>query len=288
MRNAELKLIVFLFIAISGCKVSHNDFVIGDWYRVDDYVLVDQEDIEKMQKKRGSWRKPPRPPVYNPFGLTFHSDGSVTFYLDFWRSSGESWEYLGESGKYSVTKDSLWLAMPSDSIYSRHFAWSKKGKNSMVTTGTNGKYRFNRFFTKINTYQQIDSIRQFISDGRGYLEEKAVSASGKTIWFKPVFGEPVLEHFTGNITKEEFQKLEFRYNWAEFMDVGDYSDCCDGREIKTFFYFEGREIKVVVDYENSSPMRFLWATSLMSSLVEKSAHDRIYYEEVSGVGVADF
>jgi hypothetical protein len=125
MKNTELKLIVFFFIAISSCKVRHNEFLIGDWYRVDDYVLVDQEDVEKMQKKRGSWRKPPRPDVYNPVGLTCHSDSSVTFYPDLWRNSGENWEYLGEIGKYSITKDSLWLVMPSDSIYSRQFAWSK-------------------------------------------------------------------------------------------------------------------------------------------------------------------
>lgn len=278
MRGSSLFPVLLLFFACIGCKANYTDFVVGDWYRMDDYVLVDQSERDKFQKKSESWRKPPRPYDYYPFGLTFQSDGEVIFYPDLWQESDEEWVYLGEVGKYLITKDSLWLTPPSELEYSKKYSWRRKGKNSLILTSTQRIQRFNRFYPKINKYQQIDSIRQFISDGWGYLEEKAVSNSGKTEWFKPVFGEPKVEHFVGTITQEEFDKLELRFNWARFMELGDYSDCCDGREIRTVFYHEGKEIKSIVDYMNSTPMRYLWATSLMNSFVEKSATIKIEYQ----------
>lgn len=275
MKGSTLFPVFLIFFACIGCKAKYTDFVVGDWYRMDDYVLVDQSELDKFQKKSEYWRKPPRPYDYYPFGLTFQPDGEVIFYPDLWKESDEELVYLGEVGKYLITKDSLWLAPPSDLEYSKNYSWKRKGKKNLTLTSSKGTQRFNRFYPKINKYQQIDSIRQFISDGWGYLEEKAVSNSGKTEWFKPVFGEPIVEHFAGTITQEEFDKLELRFNWAGFMELGDYSDCCDGRMIETVFYLGGKEIKRIVDYMSSTSMRYLWATSLMGSIVEISATNRI-------------
>ena len=278
MRGSSLFPVFLLFLACMGCKAGYTDFVVGDWYRMDDYILVDQSELDKYQNKSEPWRKPPRPDDYYPLGLTFQSDGEVIFYPDSWKESGENWVYLGEVGKYLITKDSLWLAFPLDSLYSRKYSWKRNWKNSLILKGTKGTQRLNRFYPSTSDYQQIDSIRQFITIGMGIREEKAVSSSGNTEWRKSAYGEPVDEQFIGTITREEFDKLESRYNWAGFMELGDYSECCHGREIETVFYFEGKEIKRVVDYMRSTPMRYLWATNLMNSFVEKSASNKIDYQ----------
>src|SRR5690606_23830684 len=153
------------------------------------------------------WNNPPKPPVYNPLGMTFQPDGEVIFYPDSWKQSDEKWVYQGEVGKFLITKDSLWLAFPSDSLYSRKYSWRRSGKKSLILKGTKGTQRLNRFYPSTNDYQQIDSIRQFITIGMGIREEKAVSSSGNTEWRKSAYGEPVVEHFIGSITREEFEKL---------------------------------------------------------------------------------
>ena len=271
MKFSWLKSLVLVAVILSGCKIHYTDYLVGDWYRLDDYILVDQDDLIQMVKKNAFWSRQPRPYDYYPLGFSFRSGDSLVFYPELWEELEEKWFYKGENGKYLATKDSLWLMMPSDSVFSKKYTWTKKGKNTIKLIGANGKKTFKRFFTEIKAFQKLDSIRQFISDGWGYEEEKAVFRTGKTEWIQPVYGELNVEQCIGSISNEEFLHLEQRYNWASFMELGDYSGCCDGRMIETVFYSNGKEVKRVRDYENSSPMRYLWASSLMSSYVEKSA-----------------
>ena len=269
---------IIIVILLSGCKSHYSDYLKGDWYRVDDYILVNQEDLIREESKKPFNTRAPRPFDYYPFGFSIHSGDSVVFYPELWEEVDEKWIYKGENGRYLATKDSIWLQLPSESNYSKIYFWNRKGKDTMELVGPNGSTTFKRFFTEIKYYQELDSIRQYISNGWGYLEEKAVSRSGKTEWFRPLHGEPQLEHFIGSIGKDEFLDLEHRYNWAAFMTLGDYSDCCDGRMIETVFYSKGKEVKRVRDYENGTPMRYLWASSLMSSYVQKSADQKVIYD----------
>ena len=57
------------------------------------------------------------------------------------------------------------------------------------------------------------------------------------------------------------------YNLADFTYLKNYGGCCDGNDLTITIYYNGIE-KQIYDYENSSPMQFVWANTKLILLIE--------------------
>ena len=75
---------------------------LGDWYKLDDFIFVQEGDSSVIDMT-----KPPRPPVYYPHGISFTSNDSVRFYLGIWLKVEDDYKYFGEFRKYKLSSDSI-------------------------------------------------------------------------------------------------------------------------------------------------------------------------------------
>ena len=59
-----------------------------------------------------------------------------------------------------------------------------------------------------------------------------------------------------------------KYNKADFLNLSDYSGCCDGDDYTIEIFYNGNDKKLIYDYMNSSPMKFIWANRFLMTKIE--------------------
>lgn len=238
----------------------------------DDYIVKDKNDTLRVEEN-----VPPRPPGYYPRGISISND-SVKFFLGIWKKIDEEYQYLGEYRTYKITGDSIKFFNLNEIKPTKQYRFEIKSKDTLPFYINQDDFEtYIKFETKISNYYQLDSIKAIITDGWGKHNEYFITSEG-LIRFTDYYSdspEKIVEE-KGKVSTSIFKGIEERYNWAGFMDLGDYSGCCDGNQVEIKFFSKGKEIKSIIDYENSSPMRFIWANVYFLNLIESNIRWVLY------------
>jgi hypothetical protein len=259
-------ILTFLFI-LSSCIRKEENLFLGDWYELDEYIFVQEGDSSVENITR-----PPRPPEYYPRGFSFKSNDSVRFYLGIWLKTEDGEKYFGEFRKYKISSDSIKFYNPNELIPYREFKYEFLHHDTLLLSRKDKSYTYVRFTTKINRYQILDSIRIIETSGWNKHREYFIDKTGKIQYvdYSSYYSGQNKINKTGAIPVTVFKSIETRYNWSDFMSLGDYSNCCDGTIIETIFYYDGEVVKRIIDYENSTPMRYIWSTIHFKNTIESN------------------
>lgn len=238
---------------------------IGDWYRLDEYIVVDSMKVNEW----GIIESIQRPPVYYPGGRSFTSNDSVRSFGGFWKNQDGYREYLGEYRIYRIVKDSIIYYNPNESTPVKRQRFEFASPDTLLLFDTETFNTYIKFETTIKKFYHLDSIKILEANGWGLKREYFISSSGKIRYYNynPLYSDAVISR-VGNVSNAIFESIEQRYNWANFMEINYYSGGIDGTYLETTFYSNGEIIKTISDYESSAPMRFIWANLLLINNVE--------------------
>ena len=252
-------ILLFSLAFLLACDRNEKNMFIGDWYKLDEYIVVDSMITVDLSI-------PPRPPSYLPKGISFIGKDSVKYFGGQWKKHGEIYKYYGENGTFKISNDSVHFYRPDESLFMiRKFEFASKDTLKLYKNDTCST--FVQFKTTIKKYHQLDSIKILEVNGWGPDREYFISSTGQIRYFDEGWDhDSVLRR--GEISRSIFKSIEYRYNWANFMELGNYLFGDDGRELETQFYSNGKLVKTIKDHENSAPMRLIWSNSLLINNVE--------------------
>jgi len=260
MKKLFIQLLILAFLL--SCERNEKNLFVGDWYKLDEYIVVDSTKNDEL----GIPVTVPRPPVYHPTGISFIGKDSVKYFGGQWKKHGEIYKYQGENGTFKIINDSVHFYRSDESILTRRkFEFASPDTLKLYKNDT--CITFIKFETAIKKYYHLDSIKILEVNGWAPDREYFISSTGQIRYFDEGWDHDSATR-RGEISRSIFISIKHRYNWANFMELGDYGGCCDGSELETQFYSKGKLVKTIVDYENSAPMRLIWANTLLINNVK--------------------
>ncbi|MBA4303502.1 MAG: hypothetical protein C0424_04695 [Sphingobacteriaceae bacterium] len=254
---------IFILGILFSCSKNDKNYLIGEWYRLDEWINTG--DSSKNEKSLSA----PRPPLYFPFGFEFFENDSIEYFLGIWKKTDNTVKYHGQFRKYKLTGDSL-IIYELDNVMHRRYKITFINNDTMEWCNNDTCKTFVRIKSEINNFIKIDSIKIIHRDGWGKNIEYGVTSSGAISYsnYSHQYDRDLRIYKHGDISLEEFEKIEMKYNKAEFLNLTDYSGCCDGDDYTIDIFHNGTEKKRIHDYMNSSPMKFIWANSYLMREIE--------------------
>ena len=261
MRPITYISIILLFVS---CTTDYKKTLIGEWYKTDKWINTGNfNSIPQLSNE-------PRPPMYYPFGQEFFANDSVEYLLGVWQKTDQGRNYLGQYRLYKIKDDSLFI-YELDNVLRHRLKMEFKGDDTLILYKNDTKTTFVRFNSETLKHINIDSIRIIQSNGWGLHIEYKVSKNGNIVYRnKSIEKEAIDISKTGNISREDFRYIELKYQSSDFINLSDYGGCCDSYSFKTTIYYNEKKVKQIYDYENSSPMKFIWANRYLMSIIESN------------------
>ncbi len=260
MKKAAYILILgFLF----SCSKNDKNNLIGEWYRLDEWINTG--DSSQVEKRFSA----PRPPIYYPFGFDFLKSDSVEYFLGVWKKAADTLKYLGQFRQYKLDGDSLFIYDLNDVPY-RKYKIKFQHKDTVEFCNHDTCKTFVRFKSEIKDFIKIDSIKIIHRDGWGKNIEYKVTSVGEISYsnYSYQYQGDLKIYKHGKINQEEYKQIELKYNKADFLQLTDYSGCCDGDDYTIEIFYNEIEKKLIYDYMNTGPMKFIWANRFLMTKIE--------------------
>ncbi len=239
--------------------------MIGEWYLNDGLINTGNPDTSNKIPIEESLRHP----NYAPYGFEIKTD-SIYYFLGIWRKESNNLKYIGNCRHYEIKNDSLIVFDSIDVIY-RAYKISTPSPDTLILNNNGKASTFIRFQSTIKKYHKIDSI--FIHSGNGWGKDIRYSVSNKrTITFKDYSHQNNTINKISKkweITQDEFNMIERKYNIANFADLDDnYGGGKDADYCRIQIFYDTNKCKIIFDYMNASPMKLIWANRCLMNLIE--------------------
>ncbi len=267
MRTAIYLLISTILIS---CSTDYKNNLIGEWYRSDNWINTGI--IDTTPKLSDTTEEPyySKPAIYYPFGFVFLENDSVEYQLGNWQKIDNEYKYIGQYRFYNIKTDSLFIYDLNNKLHEK-FKMIFKSNDTLLLNKSGKKITFVRFKSDTLKHISIDSIRINKRNGWGLNIEYKVSKNGNISYRNKSTGEDVIDTLiTGSINRDVFCQIELKYLKSNFINLSNYKGCCDNFSFTTRIFYNGGKVKQIYDYENSSPMNFIWANKYLISIIESN------------------
>jgi hypothetical protein len=254
---------ILLFLFIFSCagkrKATIDDYILGNWVEVK-IISVKKDAVN--------------PKYYHHVkqGLTFNDDKTYESKYGYFRldTTIKDDVFLGNSGKYKVTGDSLLLSGPDNDIPEKFKILTLNGdslkldQDSIVTT-------FKHYTIKNNNAPAFDKIilSTTVCFGTCPATNVMISADG-TVLFDGEAYSRVKGYHQGKISIAAYERLMNNFRQLDFDSLGTeyHSGWTDQQTIYVTFVKDNKIYKSVLDYGQDAPYLFEWACIPLQNLYQ--------------------
>jgi hypothetical protein len=245
-------LLLILLLAIFSCKEKMPE-------ALDSKILGEWKTLGKDYPKDNDL---PPLPGSTDIGFTFRKDGSCDIYPGFIDPSEKEdyFVYTEGLGNYQVRGDSLFITSPKKNI-NKSYKIYKLCKDTLVI-GDFPKYTLTRRKYDLNNVPDFDAIIVSSEPCYGRCPINNIHITRKlTVQYEGESFNKEKGLYTTSIPVSEFQRIVLAFKKAQYHTLKKkyWATHTDDATITIVFIKDGKIIKSISDYGESSPAEFIWA-----------------------------
>ncbi len=250
----KVSFFILLACMMSSCRNDTEKLIVGDWVSI-------------QKTPSGGLDIPPLPGPLTTYGLEFFSNGKCDFKpgffdLEKFNDEGDGYTpYLGTETDYTIYGDSIKIF---DSIEKKWNGLKIRSltKDSLIMGRENNWTTYVKEHYKVENVPGFDAVIVSASScyGRCPINNIMIDKDGN-VFYNGINFNSKNGYYTSKISNTEFNKIERRFKKGNYINLEKdyYESVTDHSTISVVFVKDGKIVKSISDYAESSPLDFQWA-----------------------------
>jgi len=236
-----------LLFCKQNVQESYSTQIIGDWESISN--KIDEEIPNEF---------------FNTKGYSFLPDGTCEVKGGIINHASNRWQFLNPETKYTLTRDKLRIFDPGYNKWASYHIKELSDTTLVLDNITFVKKNFN-----LDKSPDFDAVIVASSGCFGYcpVNEIMIDKNGGVSYHGHV-NNLSNGSFVSTVSRQRYKKIMLAFKKADYLHLQpDYSDSVtDHSVISISFIKDGRIIKSISDYAQSSPQDFIWAYNYLTYL----------------------